>query len=207
MQWLKAHLRTKIAAGLLAVIPILLLVWIIYWIETNTSRLAIELLGFNFPGMGILLTILVIYLLGLLVTSLVGRIVLKILDVIYHHIPGLNVLYQTWKDMTVPPPDQASIGSRILLVPGVDGQTAQIGFAVSESVPEDPNTCRVFLPTLPNPLSGRLVTVARASCLPLKLSVGEAVTFVLSVRKLLSREPLDQSDSGEPPEQQPQRKT
>jgi uncharacterized membrane protein len=207
MTWLTSHLRTKIAAGVLAVIPILLLVYTFRWIEANTSHLATELLGFNFPGMGILLTVLVIYLLGVLVTSLLGRVVLKVIDLIYNYIPGFNYLYEAWKETAVSPGGPVSGFQRVVLVPDLDGKTAQFGFAVGESPSGEAPTLRVFLPNLPNLLSGRLVSVPRESCLPLKLSVGAAVKLLLSARSLLSKELPDQSGPVHPEERQTELKT
>jgi uncharacterized membrane protein len=46
----------------------------------------------------------------------------------------------------------------------------------------------VFLPGIPNPLSGRLVIVERELCLPLPLSMDEAFKFLLSTGNYLPPE-------------------
>src|SRR5436190_895845 len=57
---------------------------------------------------------------------------------------------------------------------------AQVGFTSGRALPGDPKNICVFLPNIPNPISGRLVIVPRNVCSPLKLSVEEAFKFQLS---------------------------
>ena len=70
--------------------------------------------------------------------------------------------------------------SQVVLVPDPDRNAAQLGFICGESMPGDSRTCCVFLPGVPNPLSGELHLVGRETCVPLAVSVQEAFKFLLS---------------------------
>jgi uncharacterized membrane protein len=71
-----------------------------------------------------------------------------------------------------------------VLVPNQMGG-AQVGFTSGRPLPGDPRSICVFLPGIPNPLSGRLVIVARDQCAPLALSMEEAFKFLLSTGNYL----------------------
>jgi uncharacterized membrane protein len=179
MNRLQTHLRNKLLAGALAAGPVVILVWGVVWLETQTKPLT-QPLGFHFPGMGILLALALIYLLGLLVTSLLGSIALALADKALTRIPGLNLLYRGWKDILVLPPSKAGMLHRVVLVRQPGETVAQLGFTSGEALPGDPATCCVFVPGVPNPLVGRLLFVDRGACVPIHLSTEEAFKFLLS---------------------------
>lgn len=178
MQWLKTHLRNKLLAGILAAGPVVVIVLGALWLEEKTRPLA-ETFGIHFPGIGLLLAVVGVYLLGLIVTSLLGKFFLRMVDGVIRRVPGLNYLYLAWKDVAKPG-DQRSMFDRVVLVPDLEGRGAAIAFCSGEPVPGDERTLCVFLPGSPNPITGRLVLVDRAACLPLTLSVQDAFKFLLS---------------------------
>ena len=184
MSWLSRHLRYTLLAGLLAAVPLVILAWAASWIETHTRPLG-NWLGFDVPGLGILIALAAVYLLGLAFTSALGWVMLRVLDRFLEHVPGFHHLYHAWKETVVLSPTQASIFHQVVLVPSPDGKSAQFGFASGEPLPGDERTWCVFLPNIPNPLSGRLMLFDRDSCLPLKMSVAEAFKLLLSTGNYL----------------------
>jgi uncharacterized membrane protein len=184
MKKLLHHLRKKFLAGFLAAVPLIIVVWAFVWIEQHTSPLAAPL-GFHFPGLGLLIALVAVYLLGLVVTSLLGSLMLLVLDKILEHLPGFKHLYHAWKDIVLLPPSKSGMFHQVVLVPSGDGKSAQFGFTSGNPLPHDPQTCCVFLPNIPNPLTGRLMLLERASCLPVKMSVAEAFKFLLSTGNYL----------------------
>jgi uncharacterized membrane protein len=179
MSWLRAHLRNKFLAGALAATPVAVLAWAVVWLETNTQPLT-KPLGIHFPGLGMLIAVAAVYLLGVLVTSLLGRWLMVLGDHILRRVPGLSPLYQAWKDVLVLPPGKAGVYSRVVLIPALDGRGTQLGFTSGEPLPGDPKAWSVFVPSVPNPLAGQLVLVDRDACLPLDVSVQDAFKFLLS---------------------------
>lgn len=179
MKKLGAHLRNKLLAGGLAIGPIVVLVWGAIWVEEHTKPLT-QPLGFHFPGLGVLVAIVAVYLLGLLVTSLIGGWLLRILDRFLQRIPGLNQLYRAWKDILIQPPGKTGVFHRVVLVPALHGSGMQIGFTSGEGVPPDPDRWCVFVPGVPNPISGQLVLVDRKDCILLEMPVEDAFKYLLS---------------------------
>jgi uncharacterized membrane protein len=207
---LRRHLRKVMLAGLLAAVPVIVVIWAAVMIETQTRPVA-RLAGLDFPGLGVLLVILSVYLLGVVVTSFLGGFFLAVLDKVLEHIPGFRYLYHAWKDVVLLPPAKSSMFHQVVLVPSSDGKSAQFGFTSGEALPGEPAMCCVFLPNVPNPLTGRLMLFERSTCVPLDLSVAEAFKFLLSTAnyipahlhgagRQLGREPRAPACPPRPPE-------
>jgi uncharacterized membrane protein len=179
MNWLLSHFRNKLLAGALAAVPIVVIVYVAMMLETYTQPIA-NFIGYPYPGLGILIALAAIYVLGLFVTSLIGRFVLRFADRLLQRIPMLTPLYAAFKDVLVIPQDKRQIFSHVVLVPTGSGQVAQLGFTSGDAVPNDPQAICVFLPNSPNPLFGRLVVVSRSSCQFLNLSLEQAFKHLLS---------------------------
>jgi len=172
------HLRNKLVAGMFAAVPVAVVVYAAVWVESATRVLA-EPLGVKVPGLGVLIAVVGVYVLGVIVTSVVGRFFFGMLNAILGRVPGLRLVYQGWKDLLVVPPDQAGMYHQAVLVPVGEGRM-QVGFTSGRSLPADPTSLCVFLPNIPNPISGRLVVMPKRLCLPLKMSVEEALKYQLS---------------------------
>jgi uncharacterized membrane protein len=179
MTWLITHFRNKLLAGALAAVPIVVIVYAAKMLEDYTHPLA-TFLGYPYPGLGILIALVGIYVLGLFVTSLVGRYLLRFTDQLLQRIPMLTPLYSAFKDVLVIPQDKRQIFGQVVLVPTGSGEVAQLGFTSGDSVPNDPSSICVFLPNSPNPLFGRLVVVNRSVCRFLDVSLEQAFKHLLS---------------------------
>jgi uncharacterized membrane protein len=177
---LGAHLRNKLLAGALIAGPIVLLIVGAVWLENNTKVLT-GLVGLpQFPGLGVVLALVAVYLLGVVVTSLIGGVVVKGIDYLLRRIPGLNLLYRTWKDVLLLPPGKTGVFHQVVLVPGRDGASKQIGFTSGDVLPGTPPRLCVFVPSLPNPLSGQLLLLPTEACSILAITVEDAFKFLLS---------------------------
>ena len=91
MTWLKNHRRDKLLAGALAAVPVVVVVWGALLVEQYTRPLA-QQVGLDFPGLGVLLAVVGVYLLGLAVTSFLGRFALRLADRLLQKVPGLSLL-------------------------------------------------------------------------------------------------------------------
>jgi uncharacterized membrane protein len=187
MDRLQSHLRNKFLAGIIAAVPIAVVVVGSLWVEEKTRPLA-ELVGLPFPGLGVLIVLIAIYLLGVIVTSLLGRWMLGLVDRLLGRIPGLKLLYRAWKDVLVVPPGRREMLSQVVLVPALEGQGVQLAFTNGEPTPGDPARLCVFLPNVPNPVTGRLLLIDRERCKPIPLSMEEAFKVLLSTGNYLPAE-------------------
>jgi uncharacterized membrane protein len=177
MSRLGNHLYRKFLAGIIAAAPIALLVGIALWVE-GIIRTLIEPLGFYFPGLGVLLALVAIYLLGVLVTSLLGIVLFRLVDRTLAKVPLLKRIYGVWKDVVSP--IKSGMFRQVVLLSEAP-ESGRIGFTSGEPAAEDPEAIRVFVPSLPNPLDGRMLLVKSAACRKLDLSVDEALKLLASL--------------------------
>jgi len=172
----QTHVRNKLVAGALAAIPVALTIFILWYVDSAARGL----FGIRYPVAGLLVGIGGLYLLGLFVTSLVGRWILGGADALLVHIPGLRDLYQSWKQMAFSPEGDEGIFARVVLVPDETGKMSMMGFSTRKPVEGDPETVCVFVPGSPNPTSGRLYFVPTRECLVLDLPARVALKILIS---------------------------
>ncbi|HEY8926285.1 MAG TPA: DUF502 domain-containing protein [Polyangia bacterium] len=172
----QTHVRNKLVAGALAAIPVALTIFILWYVDSAARGL----FGIRYPVAGLLVGVGGLYLLGLFVTSLVGRWILGGADALLVHIPGLRDLYQSWKQMAFSPEGDEGIFARVVLVPDETGKMSMMGFSTRKPVEGDPETVCVFVPGSPNPTSGRLYFVPTRECLVLDLPARVALKILIS---------------------------
>jgi uncharacterized membrane protein len=189
MSPVQKHLRNTFLAGIFAAIPVGATVFIIWYVEHATREPLRSIANgkFDIPFIGIPITILLIYLLGLGVTSLLGRWLLKTIDRVLLRLPLLKDLYQAWKQITVTPGGKEGMYAKVVLVP-LEGDARVLGFTSGDGVPGDDATVCVFVPNCPNPVMGRLYFVARERVQVLAISAEEAFKFLLSTANYIPPE-------------------
>jgi len=175
---LKNHVRNKFVAGILAAIPVAGTFFVLWYVDSK-ARL---LLGIDVPFLGIALALLAIYLLGLFVTSVIGKFLIGITDWILGHVPGLRDLYRAWKQMALTDAHDGGFGifGQVVLVPDDAGRGMVLGFTAGHPVEGDPETCCVFIPASPNPTSGRLHFVRGSRVVRVNLARQEAIKMIIS---------------------------
>lgn len=174
------HLRNTFLAGIFAAVPVVATVAVVAWVEGITRSVWVSLTGWDIPFLGIIAAVVVIYLLGLLVTSLIGKWLLGMIDRLLGRIPMLRDLYAAWKQISVTPGGGEGIFGKVCLISDELSGARTIGFTSGEPMPEDPETCCVFVPAAPNPTNGRLYFVPRDRVQLLGISAEEAFKMILS---------------------------
>lgn len=173
---LQNHVRNKLVAGLLAAVPVAVTAFILWYVDTRAR----SLFGVTYPFLGIVITVGGIYVLGLFITSLLGRFVLGLTDGLLRRIPGLRDLYRSWKQIALTSEGHEGIFARVVLIPDESGTLRMLGFTSGESVEGDPDLCCVFVPASPNPTAGRLYFVPRRQCQQLEMRAQEALKLLIS---------------------------
>ena len=171
----RCHLRNKLVAGLLAAIPVAVTIFVVWYVD-NKSR---ELLHIQTPIVGIAIAIAAIYLLGVFVTSVIGRFLLATTDNVLRRVPGLRALYRSWKQVALAD-TQVGIFSHVVLVPDDAGRGCVLGFTSGHSIEGDPGLSCVFVPGAPNPTTGKLYFVPTTRCIRLEMSPQEALKVIIS---------------------------
>jgi uncharacterized membrane protein len=177
---LQKHFRNTFLTGIFAAIPLAVTIFVIWYVESTTRQPLRDYLNLNVPFIGVILAIALIYVLGLVVNSLVGRWVIRTIDRVLLRVPLLKEIYQAWKQVTITPGGKEGVFAKVVLVPVENARTRALGFTSGEPIPNDPATCCVFVPAMPNPISGRLYFVPMSDCITLGISVEEAFKLLLS---------------------------
>ena len=94
-------MRKYFITGLLILVPLAITVWVLNLVigTLDQSLLLVpqrfrpqSLFGFDIPGLGTILTILIVFLTGLLTNNLVGNYVVKLWERLLQRIPIVNSL-------------------------------------------------------------------------------------------------------------------
>lgn len=180
MASLQNHLRNTFLAGVFAATPIAVTIFVIAYVESLTREPLKEYFKINIPFLGVIIALVLIYLLGLIVRSLLGKWVLRLLDGVLSRVPLLKELYRAWKHISLTPGGKGGIFAKVVLVPMENGRAHCLGFTSGEPIGSDSPLCCVFVPAAPNPINGRLYFVPIAEVKFLGLSTEEAFKIILS---------------------------
>jgi uncharacterized membrane protein len=108
------HINQIFFKGLIVVLPITLTFYLLFWASVNIESLFASglryLLGqeLYIPGLGIVLTIVFIFLVGLLVTNYITRPIFAWLTQLLEKIPLIKVIYNPLKDLMALIPGRSS---------------------------------------------------------------------------------------------------
>ena len=117
MQWL----RRRMIAGFFVTVPLVIsvaaLVWIFGIIDGLTTPMAARVLGREVPGLGILITLLVVLLVGILATNVIGRRVVTRAESWLTRVPVFRTVYAPVKQLVVAfSPDNEYGFKRVVMV-------------------------------------------------------------------------------------------
>ncbi len=193
---MKKKLKQIFLTGLAVTVPIGLTLYILFFlIDIMDSLLKIiplryhpdTLLGIHIPGLGTIVTVILIFICGLITASYVGNRIVQSGEDLLYRIPFVRTIYQAIKrfsDTMVM--DRRSSFKRVVLVEFPRKGLYAIGFVTGKpdlefkKGPGD-NYASVFLPTTPNPTSGYLIIVPEDELIEVHMSVEEALTYIISV--------------------------
>lgn len=184
-----ATLRRYFVTGLAVLAPILGSLWVL----VTLFRFADGLIGqflpprMQIPGLGLLLTVLVVLGTGVLATNIMGRKLIQLAEWIFSRLPFVRGIYNTFRQLVdvVSPPEGAGSFQRVVLVEFPRPGLWSLGLVTGEGGGEmqrqlDTELLHVFVPTTPNPTSGYLLMVPRRDVVPLAMPVQEAMQIIVS---------------------------
>jgi uncharacterized membrane protein len=178
---IKTHVTNKLVAGTLAAIPVAVTAFILWYLDSQVRHLVPRL---EYPFVGVAATfvaaVIVVYALGLFVTSLVGRYLLSATDWLLERLPGFRALYTTWKQIALTPSGGEGIFTHVVLLPDESGRLLMLGFTSGQGIPGDEDVLCVYVPGSPNPTTGKLYFVPRERCRVLPVGAKDALKFVVS---------------------------
>lgn len=195
----RRHLRNVLLAGLLILTPLYVtayVLWVLFHfmdgifapLIDRTLSVLLDRPGIHIPGLGLLLTLLVVLFLGWLSTLVVGRQIIESAESLIRRIPIAKSVYGATKGvLEAVSRDQADAFKRVVLVEYPRRGLFGIGFVTSGGTrwpSDDPRMNEelvpVFVPTTPNPTSGYLLMVPPAEIIECAISVEDGIRMVVS---------------------------
>jgi len=188
--------RKYFITGLLIWIPLVITLWVLKVIfDTLDASLVLmpesfqteHWLGVHIPGLGAVLTLLVVFVTGVLATNFVGAQLVQFWHDILNRIPVVNSIYSSVKQISDTLFSSSGQAFRKALLvqwphPGmwtIAFLTGAPGGDVLKHLP--PDCLSVYVPTTPNPTGGYFVIVRRADVVELEMSVDQALKYVISM--------------------------
>ena len=182
MKKVARHFTRCIIAGIVAILPIGGTIVGIVVLERELADTWVARQPFYFPGLALLLTAAVLYVLGLVVSSFLGRWILKLVDSLLESLPALGKLYATVKQILGYGDGENAMFRDVVLVRNELAGSEELGLVTGEV--EDAVIGRrliVFVPGSPNPTTGRLILTERDRVRHLDIKVNNAFKTLLSV--------------------------
>lgn len=191
-----SSIRRWLLAGLLVLVPLAITLAVLNWIVATLDQTLLilpvawhpdRLLGFHLPGFGVLLTLGIVLLMGAIASNFLGKKLLMVGNALLRRIPIVRSIYSSVKQVSDTLfSENGNAFRKALLVQWPREGVWTIGFLtglpggdVVNHLPAD--YVSVYVPTTPNPTGGYFVMLKRAECVELKMSVDEALTYVISM--------------------------
>jgi uncharacterized membrane protein len=190
-------LRKWLLAGLLVIVPVAITVAVLKWIiDTLDQTLLIlphawhpdQLIGYHIPGFGVLLTLGILLLVGGVARNFVGKKLVRLGDAIVTRIPVVRSIYSSVKQVSDTLFSESGNAFRTaVLVQWPRTEVWTIGFVTGTPGGDVANYLNgqdyvsVYIPTTPNPTGGYFVMLRKSDCIELRMSVDEALKYVVSM--------------------------
>lgn len=201
------QLSRYMVSGLLVWVPLIITIWVTWFVFAKMlfgiesladrtikamNRIAEAnpqfqfLAGFKYaPGMGILLTIALFLLTGVLTRYLVGRQLIAAGERILNKIPFISRVYRAVQQIRDVFVGQGAIFHQVCLIEYPRPGLLAIGFVTSEDTKfmeryAQQELIAIFVPTTPNPTSGYLVYLPKEQVIFLDMTIEEAMKTIVS---------------------------
>jgi uncharacterized membrane protein len=182
--------------GLLIWIPLVITIWVLKLVVDVLDQSLLLLptalhterwLGVHIPGLGAILTLVIVFLTGLFATNFFGAQLIELWHEILHRIPVVNSIYSSVKQIsdTLFSSSGQAFRKALLVQWPQEGMwtiaflTGTPGGGVAKHLP--PDSVAVYVPTTPNPTGGYFVIIARKNVIELDMSVDQALKYVISM--------------------------
>jgi uncharacterized membrane protein len=187
------HLRSKIFAGILVILPLGITFLVLKLVFSSLDNILGPLMPqvtvslfnreFQIPGLGIIGGVLLVYLFGVIATNVLGRKLVSWGDRLFAAIPVVKNIYSSSKQLT----DAFSSTRKGAFRQAVFVEFPQegnyvLGFVTNEVTDlQNQRKMTVFVPTAFVPPQGFLLFLPREKIIPSNLTIEEAIKAVMSV--------------------------
>lgn len=189
-------LRSYLLAGLVVWLPILVTMMVLrFIIELLDQTLALiprsyqpeSLLGIHIPGLGVVLSLLLLFITGIIATNFFGQRLVAWGESILSRIPLVRSIYNAVKQvMNALLSTNSEAFRKVLLVEyprkglwTIAFQTGTVSAEITTHTREE--MVSLFIPTTPNPTSGFLIMAPKRDVVELNMSIDEALKYIISL--------------------------
>jgi len=182
--------------GLLIWIPLVITIWVLKLVVDTLDQSLLLLperwrtesfLGMHIPGMGVILTLVIVFATGVFATNFFGAQLVRLWYGILQRIPVVNSIYSSVKQIsdTLFSSSGQAFRKALLVQWPREGMwtiaflTGTPGGDVVNHLPGD--FVSVYVPTTPNPTGGYFVMVARKDVIELDMTVDAALKYIISM--------------------------
>lgn len=188
--------KRYLIAGLLVWVPVVITVWVLWSVVTTMDGwlravvpaewLPAAWAGYEIPGFGLIVTIVVLIFTGVLASNILGRSLVGFWDRVISRIPVVKSLYGGVKQVSetmFAPGGQAFRKALLVQYPRQGSWTVAFltGQPSGEVAQHLPDMVSVYVPTTPNPTSGFFLMMPRSDVIELAMGVDEALKYVISM--------------------------
>lgn len=192
---MKKKIKTTFLTGIAAIIPIGLTAYILFhMISMMDNLLGIiparfqpdELLSFHIPGLGVIFTLILIFIVGLITKSYLGNKLVVLGEWFVGKIPFVRGIYQALKQLVDAVfSDKSQSFKKVVLIEYPRRGMYALAFVTSETGGEvqarTAQKCiNLFIPTTPNPTSGFYIMVPEDDVKHMDMTVEEAFKLIIS---------------------------
>lgn len=184
MQTFGQHITKCIIAGIVAILPVGGLVLTVAYLESLLSGPGLSKLAFYFPGLGLILAVLSIYVIGLTVSTFVGKWFWSTCDSLLNRLPALGKLYLSLKQILGYGEGDDAIFQETVLITSQDKAGVELGLITNSiTMPDGTEKYVVFLPGSPNPTAGRLIVTDPTHVTKIPATTNDALRMLVSLGK------------------------
>ena len=187
------HLRTKIFAGILVILPLGITFLVLKFVFNSLDSILGPLLPeinvslfhrvYHLPGVGLISFFFLLYLIGLITTNVLGRKLISWGDRLFATIPVVKNIYTSSKQLTdaFSATRKGSFRQAVFVEFPQEGNYV-LGFVTNELTDLERQTkVTVFIPTAFVPPQGFLLFLPKEKLLPSQLTIEEAIKAIMSV--------------------------
>ena len=168
--------------GLVIFVPMALTVFLLIWAFKSLDAIFPDSLTASFPGMGILLTVLVIFIIGFVASNFLGKKLFALIEKIFTGLPLVKLLYSAVKDMIEAfAGEKKSFDKPVIASLATGGAAKVVGFVTQESLENLglSDYVAVYLPQSYN-FAGNVLLFPKESVKPLTIESSQAMAFIIS---------------------------
>lgn len=189
-------LQKYLIAGLLVWLPIVVTVLLFRFLITLMDQTLILLpsqirpeavIGFKLPGLGLILTLLVLIVTGIFAANFVGKSMVNFGEKIFKKIPIVRSVYSAAKNFAdIVFSDTGQSFKKVLLIQYPRKGIYSLAFQTSTNLGEvqkktGSDVVCTFVPTTPNPTSGFIIIIPKEDVIEMDMEVDEAFKMIVSL--------------------------